>query len=50
VHQHFSPFRDNNITEALYPPVASLSTPKFLAQPERHESVSASPSRRVPIR
>jgi hypothetical protein len=29
VHQTFSPLRDDNTTEALYPPAVSLSTPKF---------------------
>jgi hypothetical protein len=49
VHQLFGPFGDN-ITEALYPPVVGVSTPTFLAQALHHESVSASPSRRSPIR
>jgi hypothetical protein len=35
VHQSFSPLRDNNTTEALYPPAVSLSTPKFCAENRR---------------
>jgi hypothetical protein len=37
VHQTFSPLRDDNTTEALYPPAVSLSTPKFLAGDRHHE-------------
>jgi hypothetical protein len=50
VHQPISPFRDNNITEALYLPAVSLSTPKFLVEDRYHETVSTSPSRRAALR
>jgi hypothetical protein len=33
VHQPIRPLRDNNITEALYPPGVNLSTPNFLPDP-----------------